>query len=120
MSRLVLGDELARVFLGALLTVARADGEVNPEESRILRQVAAEIGSAVDFAELLFDSVTPKGLADAIRAADAAPFRGLSISPMSVIASAFADAAQRVADADGDVNPRESAAIAKFNAALST
>lgn len=118
MSGIVLGDDLARTFLGALLTVARADGEVNTGESRVLRAVAAEIGSGIDFADLLLDDVTPEALADAVRSVGAAPFRGLSVSPVTAIASAFEDAARRVADADGETDPRERAIIDRFIAAL--
>lgn len=123
MSDLVLTEDLAKAFLEALLAVARVDGAINPSESRVLRDIASEIGSAggftLDFEELLLTQRSPDGFARAVEAARAGgPFRSGSVSSPPEIAEAFVAAGRRVAEADGEVESRETRAIDHYARAL--
>jgi DnaJ-domain-containing protein 1 len=117
MNRLYVTAELGDRFLGGLLTVARADGIVKPEEIRSLRAVAVELGLAMpaedDF--LLAEDVTPAGLIAAIGAS--APFRGEASSPDD-IGLAFLDAGLRLALADGELVAEEVEILREFAAAF--
>jgi uncharacterized tellurite resistance protein B-like protein len=120
MPALPVDQELANAFLGALLTVCRADGEVNSEEFDALRSVAAELvpAAAVDDDALLFANVTPESLAEVVhRGRGDGPFRG-SASRATEIRVAFIRAAILVARADGDVADTEARAILRFGSAL--
>ncbi len=120
MHALVLSDELAQAFVGALYAVCRADGEVCEAEVDALRAIAAELGiAALDDQTLFFSDVTPGALADAARGGDGGPFRAAAVSPPSAIRAAFVAAAERVARADGDYNEVEVRAVDHFARALS-
>jgi tellurite resistance protein len=116
MSKLVLDDTMARAYLGALLAVARVDGVVNPAESRVLRDIAEPIASAVgiEFEDILMSQVTPASVERAVSSSRTAPYRDGSRSPLPEIGAAFADAARRVAEADGEINDNETRAIHNF------
>jgi tellurite resistance protein len=120
MAKLVLSEDLANLFVGGLLTIARADGEVNTEETAVLRDISAELSSGfeIDFETLLFEHVNASDLAEALSKGSGGPFRGASTSPPAEIAEAFLEAARRVALADGESNPRENVAIRAFSRAL--
>jgi tellurite resistance protein len=115
MAALVLTEELATLFVGGLLTVARADGEVNTEEAAVIREVSDElsVGFELDFEMLLFDHVSPSELADALASADGGPFRSGTSRPRE-IAAAFMATARRVAEADGESNPDENVSLRAF------
>jgi tellurite resistance protein len=120
MAKLVLTEDLANLFVGGLLTVARADGEVNTEEAAMLRAISAElsVGFEIDFEMLMFNHVNPGELADAVNGAAGSPFRGAHVSSPAEITGAFLEAARRVADADGESNPRENVSLRAFARAL--
>lgn len=120
MAALLLTEDLANLFVGGLLTVARADGEINTEEAAVLREISAElsVGFEIDLEMLMFNHVNPGELADAVASAASGPFRGANVSPPAAIAAAFLEAARRVADADGESNPRENVSLRAFTRAL--
>jgi hypothetical protein len=126
---LLLGsDELTRIFLGALLSVCRIDGEVNGYEFEALRKIGEEFapgapaspGGAADGLEsLLFSQVTPRALAESLgQGADRGPFRRSGTGAQDAISQAFVHAALRVARADGELNESEVRAICAFAKAL--
>lgn len=117
---LILTEELARLFVGGLLTIARADGEVNTEEARELRAISDELAGPfeLDFEMLMFDHVNASQLGDALVAIGAGPFRGANVSAPARIAMAFMEAARRIANADGEINPDENTALRAFARAL--
>jgi tellurite resistance protein len=111
-----LDEELAQLFLGALLTVARADGIVNPLEVEMIQQIAGELGVQFDVEALLSASVHRRAFAAAARRATGTtdPYRGPTNSDAAQIAEAWIAAAQRVAGADGVVSDEEASTIASF------
>lgn len=119
---LILPEELAKPFVGGLLTIARADGEVNPEEASELQAIISELSGPfeIDLESLMFSHVNATDLADAIIGKDRhGPFRGgANASSPAEIAGAFMKAARRIANADGEVNSQESAALRAFARAL--
>lgn len=121
MAELVLTDELARAYLGALLAVARVDGVINTAESQVLREIADPVtaGLDIDFEDILMSQVTPSTVARTVTAARSAPYRDGAGTPLAEIATAFASAARRVAEADGEVNDNETRAIHNFVQAFS-
>jgi tellurite resistance protein len=118
--RLSLTEDLAHEFLGALLTVCRADGDVNAYETAALEHAAAQLGPGVRFDNelLLTGDVSPEAFASAVRNYARHAFRGLAISQPADVARAFARIAERVAAADGDVNFAEARTIRAFVDAL--
>ena len=117
MSSLVLPYELARTFIGGLLTVCRADGDVLNEEFRVLRRFSALLLGRLelDVDILLFVHVTPRSFAEAIAQHRAGnPFRQVAASSPEKITSAFIDAAFEVATIDGTVNEDEARSIRAF------
>lgn len=119
---LELPADLARAFLGGLLTVCRADGYgVSAPEFETLRRIAAALPGAgsVDDERLLFSHVTPRALAEAADALRAAgPFRSSAIPAPARLARAFIDAALHLGRADGSLNDAELRAIRHFARAL--
>lgn len=118
---LLFTDDLARTFLGALLSVCRIDGEVNGYEFEALRKVGEEVAQGVHFdhESLLFSQVTPRALAEALGQGEGqGPFRESGTSSADAIALAFVHAALRVARADGELNEGEVRVICAFARAL--
>src|SRR5688572_22297840 len=105
---LLLTEEIAYSFLGGLLTVCRADGEVNGDELDALRHAAAELtgNPRVDSEMFLFSQVTPRGFA-AIVGTGRSPFRMGGASSPEAIGEAFVRLALKVARADGSLNGSE-------------
>lgn len=121
MGALLLTEELGHAFLGALLTVCRADAEVNLDELGELQAVAAEVlGLEIDAERLLFSQVTPRSLAEEMGGRGGGPFRSAGLSAPSTIAEAFVRSALRVARVDGDLNESEIGSICAFARALGT
>lgn len=119
MSSLLLTEELAQALFGAILTVCRADGDVNTEEMNELNRVAEELmgRGAVNPESLLFSDVTPEKLAAALHSAED-PYRGAATMPAASFGARFVQLAIRCALADGDVNEAEASAIYRFAARL--
>lgn len=112
---LFLNDELAAQYLGALIAIARTDGEISPEETTHLHAIAASRCKVpVDDELLFFSKVTPEALAAAIpggaehRAGAAGRDLGCAL---------LADAIE-LATSDGDLNGREATAILRYIRAL--
>lgn len=116
MGALLLPSALARAFLGGLLAVCRADGDVCGEEFRELRKFYQELVGAgeLDVELLLFSPVTPRSFAQAIADSRQSPFRTLAVSPPEEILTAFVQAALQVARVDGAPNPDELRTITAF------
>ena len=115
---LLLPEELAQSFLGALLTVARADGEVNGDEIDALRQAAKALtgNPPVDSEVLLFSQVTPRSFADQV--ATRSPFRMSGASAPDTIRREFVRQAVILARRDGPMGPEEAGVIRAFGMAL--
>ncbi len=111
-----LTEDLAHAFLGGLLAVCRADGDVTGPEFEALRAEAQALLSTPFTERLLFLHVTPRSLAEAIhrqtRAVD--PFRRTDTSSPDAIGNAFVAAAVRVATADGALTESEARLIRAF------
>lgn len=119
MPRLFLTDDLRDRFLGGLLTVARADGIVKLEEMSSLRSTAAELGLTMPVEEdlLLAADVIADDLAAAIRGNLGDAYRAEG-SPPQEIATAFLDAALRLALSDHELVIEEVMVLREFAAAL--
>lgn len=117
---LILTEELAGLFVGGLLTIARADGEVNTDEARELRAICEELSGpfAIDIEMLMFSHVNASALGDALAGDGGGPFRGGNVSAPAAIAAAFMEAARQIAGADGEINPEENTALRAFARAL--
>ena len=115
---LLLPEELAHTFLGALLTVARADGEVNGDELDALRRAAAELTGhpRVDSEAILFSHVTPRSFADLV--GRRGPFRMAGASAPDAIRREFVRQAVILARRDGPLGPEEAGVIRAFGLAL--
>jgi hypothetical protein len=74
MTAMTLDEETARIYLGAILAVCRADGDVTAQEMGVLRKIATRLGIELEMEELFFDHVTPAELANAL--GPGSPFRG--------------------------------------------
>lgn len=117
---LVLTEDLAHLFLGALLTVCRADGDVNPDETEALEHAAATMLRLARFDNeaLLCSDVTALELAAAIHRGSGHAFRAYAISPPVDVGRAFVAAARLVGEADGELNALEIQSIRGFARAL--
>jgi tellurite resistance protein len=118
MKRLFVTADLGNLFLGGLLSVARADGIVRPEEMESLRSTALDLGLTMPAEEdlLLAAEVTADVLAAAVTAG-AGAYRAGGSSP-DEIAQAFLDAALRVAVADHELVIEEVAVLRELAAAI--
>lgn len=120
MPKVVLTQEIAEQFAGALLAVVRTDHEIQPSEGRAIQDVIAELveGATIDFADVMLLRVTPDTFAQAVREAGGGAYRGPSVSPSEAIAKAFTIAAQRVAGSDGELTSHEATVVNRYLAAL--
>jgi len=97
---LVLDEELARMYAGALYTITRADGSVEREETDGLRELIARRWQlAIDPEALFFTTVTPESFAAAVRRRD--PFRGSGAHSPRQIAHALIGDAIELSTVDG-------------------
>jgi tellurite resistance protein len=113
---LVVSEDVAQALVGALLAIARADGELNNDEIAALRRVAAELCGVriVDEQLLLVDDVSPDDLAALLAGGDG-PYRGMrGDAGTGGLGPAFTRAAIQIALADGDVSEVEAALIVRF------
>jgi tellurite resistance protein len=115
MSDVFLSDDLAAQYLGALIAIARTDGEITPEESTRLHAIAARRSRVpVDDELLFFSQVTPEAIAAA--AASGGEHRG-GVAAREVGIALLLDAIE-LATSDGDLNGREATAILRYVRAL--
>jgi uncharacterized tellurite resistance protein B-like protein len=112
-----LGDDLALLYAGALVAIARADGEIGLEEGLQLRRVVAR-RAAVDPEAMFFVEVSAARLATAVGHGDGAPFRHGAAAAPRQLATALVHDGVAVALADGDLNDAEVHAILAFTNAL--
>lgn len=117
MPALLVPDHLQNVLAGALVAVARSDGDIVPCEIEAIERAAFDgLGILVPpLEQLLMSDVSPERLAEAIARSAHGPYRaqdGLGIG------AAFVTAALRVARADGDVSEAEALSIYAFAARL--
>lgn len=117
---MTLDEESARVYLGALLAVCRADGDVNAGEMGALRAVANRIaeaarGETVDLEDLFFDHVTPAAFGAAF--GPSSPFRSGGGNHDEVARTFVADATA-VASGENELDALEHAAVKRFAAAI--
>lgn len=118
---LSLSKDLSSAFLGGLLSVCRADGDVDNDEFAALRGVAESLdwGGAIE--SLIFSRVTPRSLADTVARSkpQRSPFRAIAHSDPDAIGSTFVSTALRLARAgDGTINDQETRLIRRFAHAL--
>lgn len=120
MPKIVLTQEMAEQFAGALLAIVRTDNEIQPHEGRAVQEVMAEIveGASVDFADVMLLRVTPQTFAESVRKAGGSAYRGPSVSAPEEIARAYSEAARRVAGSDDDLTSHEMAVVNRYLEAL--
>jgi hypothetical protein len=115
MTAMTLDEETARVYLGAILAICRADGDVTTEEMGELRRIAKRLGVELEMEDLFFDHVTPVELARAL--GPSSPFRGAG-GDLAELVKTFMTDATDAASGEHELAPTESAAIKRFAAAL--
>lgn len=115
MGTLLLTDDLARVLMGALVTVGRIDGDLEPSEIGAMRSCAQSIAPslAIDDEWLLLSEVTPQDLAAAVAAGEGA-FRSAGTSTRAEIAQSFVQIAIELCASDGSPNDLEVAIVRAF------
>jgi len=110
-------DELGTLYARALVAIARADGEIGPEEGlRLHELIEARSIPAVDPELVLFDPATPEALRYAALQRD--PYRSESVAPRALGQALLVDGLE-LAAVDGEVNSREALLILRFARALS-
>jgi tellurite resistance protein len=117
---LLIDHALAQELVGGLLTVCRADGDVDHTSFAAMRQIAGELlpGLSVDDEAILLDQhVTPRSLAEAV-SHGVSPFRSSGRSEPDEIARMFLRVALRAARADGELSEAEARSILAFADAL--
>ena len=106
----VLNDEIGQLYAGALIAIARVDGEIGPEEGAHLRElVAKRTGVAIDYEASFFHKVRPEELYAAAVKAGLAPRE---------LGKALAGDAVALSAADGDLNSHEAQEILRYLRAL--
>jgi uncharacterized tellurite resistance protein B-like protein len=114
---LVLDDELAHLYAGALYTITRADGAVDRDETDVLRALIARRWQlAIDHETLFFMTVTPESFAQAIARRD--PFRGSASHSPRQIAHTLIDDALEVSSVAGGLDEMKVETMLRFARAL--
>jgi tellurite resistance protein len=115
MGTLLLTDDLARVLIGALVTVGRIDGDLEPSEIGAMRTCAQTLAPTLAFDDewLLMTEVTPQDLAAAVVAGEGA-FRSAGTSTRAEIAESFVQIAIELCAADGSPNELELGIVRSF------
>ncbi|HSK04166.1 MAG TPA: hypothetical protein VK932_23090 [Kofleriaceae bacterium] len=120
--RRILDPGLAHLHARAMLAIARADGEIEPEEGmRLVARLEARAGQPVSLDELLLaepldPAEIPGELAAQLRAS-AGPFRGDGLHPSELAAMIVADGIA-VALAKGHVAEEAARVLLRFAVAL--
>ena len=120
--RRILDVELAHLYARAVLAIARADDEIEPEEgARLVAHVEARSGRPVSLDDLLLaEPLHPAELAAELAAqsrAQAGPFRGAGLHPSELAAMIVADSVDVVLG-KGHVSEEEARELLRFAIAL--
>jgi len=103
-----LEGDVAQAYASALEAIARVDGEINSDESALMRElVSKRTSAAIDYEALFFDKIT----ADKLAARVPAPIA-------REVGRALVSDAVALATSDGDLNGAEGQAIVRFAHAL--
>lgn len=116
--RRILDPGLAHLYARAVLAIARADGEIEPEEGlRLVARLEARSGQPVSLDDLLLaEPLDPIEIPAELRAS-ASPFRGAGLHPSELAAMIVADGIA-VALAKGHVSEEEARLLLRFAIAL--
>lgn len=107
----MLDRELSRLYALALVAIARADGEIGPDEGvRLQERIAARCQGTLLLEDLLLDSIQPADLAAAIQAG---PFRGSNM-PADQLGEMLLNDGLAVVLAKGHATNGEAHAILRF------
>ncbi|HEX7842553.1 MAG TPA: hypothetical protein VF469_34000 [Kofleriaceae bacterium] len=114
----ILDRALGQLFAQALVAIARADGEIGPEEGQRLEQrIAMRVSGPISLPDLLLsDPLEPHRLAEALGTA-AGPFRHIGLDPRELATMIVTDGIA-VALAKGHVSEAEAREIVRFASAL--
>ena len=105
-----LNDEIGQLYAGALIAIARVDGEIGPEESARVRElVGKRTKVAIDYEASFFHKVRPEELAVAAKNA--------TVSGRE-LGKALAEDAVALSTVDGDLNGKEAQEIMRYLRAL--
>lgn len=118
---MILDDDAAATYARVLIAIARADGEIGPEEARALERVIALRTSApLSLAELLFArALRPEELSRALAGSElgAGPFRAAPVD-MAEISRTLIDDALGIVLTKGSMTSGEEASLVRFATAL--
>jgi hypothetical protein len=116
--RRVLDAGLAHLYARAVLAIARADDEIEPEEGlRLVARLEARSGRPVSLDDLLLaEPLDPAELAAQLRT-QTSPFRGAGLHP-SELASMIITDSIAVVLAKGHVSEEEARELLRFGMAL--
>lgn len=114
----ILEAGVAQLYAQALVAIARADDQIEPEEGqRLQHQIDARTGRPMPLEDLLLaEPLDPDVLAEHVRAASG-PFRGGSLHPAELARMIVVDAISVVL-AKGHVSELEAQQIIRFATAL--
>ncbi len=112
----MLEGELGQLYGQALLAIARADGEIGPEEGARLRElVATRTTVELDLEAAFFHKLTSDELGLAVVKSSQGAYRDQAqVVTGREFARALVHDAVALASADGDLNGQEAAAIVRF------
>jgi hypothetical protein len=114
---LLLDEDLAWLYAGALYAIIRADGEVHRDENDHLRHLIARRWQlAIDAETLFFSGVTPESFAAAMQHRD--PFRGSASGSPRQVAHALIGDAIKLAAVTGGLDEVKVESILRFSRAL--
>jgi hypothetical protein len=113
-----LENEVARSYTLALLSIARADGNIGPDEANVFQQrIATRVDKPLPLDELLFERrITPMELAELV-SQDDGPFRTAGVQARTLGAMLVEDALAIVLS-KGHATSGEATAIIRFARAL--
>jgi uncharacterized tellurite resistance protein B-like protein len=114
----VLAEELGRAYAGALVAIARADGDLVIDEIlRIRALIAQRVGAPIDDATLYADDLTVADVVAAAQRQHGDPFRTAGVSPRELGRMLIEDGLA-LALADGHAHEAELAMIVELAHAL--
>jgi hypothetical protein len=114
----ILDRALGHLFARALVAIARADDQIDPEEGQRLQQrIELRTGDPISLDDLLLaEPLEPHRLAEALRGSEG-PFRGVTIHPGELALMLITDAIV-IALAKGYVSEAEAGELVRFASAL--
>lgn len=117
----VLADDAVAVYARALLTIARADGTIGPDEAAVLERVIARRANApLPLVELMFARpLRPEQLARAVSSSEmgAGPFRAAPVD-LAEVARTLIEDAMAIILTKGSATSGEEASVVRFATAL--